>query len=387
MSVTIALTGQCAVHELLDLSASSAVRDVLTADVSLANLEATVKAPGAWPTKIKTLHLAVPEALQSLRALGLNVVAHANNHAFDLGPPGIAATSEAAQLAGLRLAGSGTDLSVAAAPVRVTAGEASIAIFSADLGPQPDLVYAAATRAGIAGLRMTRSIELPPERLAQMRRLGEELGDTARGEARRRAGYDADPAADALMLFGTAFVPGARVASQWSVDAADRVRLLSAVAAEKAAGRIVVLALHSHHWDADWTTTASGFLALAEELVEAGVDVIAGTGAPVLQPVHMVRGRPVFSGLGNAVFHTARAARYDGNGLDVWRGAALRLVLSNDGLFEEIKVLPIAVGRPAESGRSPLAPVPLAHQDAQDMMRRLTAALSAADAARFMLAG
>jgi poly-gamma-glutamate synthesis protein (capsule biosynthesis protein) len=387
MSVTIALTGQCAVHELLDLSASSAVRDMLTADVSLANLEATVKTPAAWPTKIKTLHLAEPEALQSLRSLCLTTVVHANNHAFDLGPPGIAATLEAATRAGLGLAGSGADVAAAAAPARITARAASVAIFSVDLGPQPELVYAANGRAGISGLRMTRSIELPPERLAEMRRLGEELGDTARGAARRRAGYDVDPAADALMLFGTAFVPGARVASQWSVDAADRVRLLSAVAAEKAARRIVVLALHSHHWDADWTTTASGFLALAEELVETGVDVIAGTGAPVLQPVHMVRGRPVFSGLGNAVFHTARAARYDANGLDVWRGAALRLSFSNDGLFEGAQVLPIAVGRPAESGRSPLAPVPLGREDAQDIMRRLTAALSPADAAGFMLAG
>jgi poly-gamma-glutamate synthesis protein (capsule biosynthesis protein) len=267
------------------------------------------------------------------------------------------------------------------------AGSASIAIFSVDLGPQIELVYAAATRAGIAGLRVTRSIALPPKKFAAMRRLGEELGDTARGEARRRAGYDAEIATDTLMLFGTAFVPGNRVAARWDVDATDHARLLAAVAAEKAAGRIVVLALHSHHWDADWTTTAGGFLALCEELIESGVDVIAGTGAPILQPVHMVRGRPVFSGLGNAIFHTARAARYDANGLDVWRGVALRLELSDNGAFEHARVLPIAVGRPAESDQSPLGPVPLGREDAQDIFARLTSALSPADIPRFALAG
>ena len=385
MSVTIALTGQCASHSPLDLSGSAAVRDMLNADVSLANLEATVRAPGAWPTKVRTLHLAAADALHSLRALGLNVVAHANNHAFDLGPPGIAATAEAAEVAGLWLAGSGIDLAIATAPVRLTGGTVPVAVFSVDLGPQPELVYAGATRAGIAGLRMTRSVMLPPDRLADMRRLGDELGDTARGEARRRAGYDADIASDTLMMFGTAFVPGDRVASRWNVDATDRQRLLTAIAEEKAAGHIVVLALHSHHWNADWTVAASSFLTLTEDLIDAGADVIAGTGAPVLQPVHLVKGRPVFSGLGNAIFHTARAARYDANGLDVWRGAALRLSLSDSGEFESAQLMPIAVGRPAESEGLPKGPVPLVGSDAEEICARLTSAIPPEKRARFVM--
>jgi poly-gamma-glutamate capsule biosynthesis protein CapA/YwtB (metallophosphatase superfamily) len=36
-----------------------------------------------------------------------HAVTHANNHAFDLGPPGIASTRAAVEAAGLKLAGSG----------------------------------------------------------------------------------------------------------------------------------------------------------------------------------------------------------------------------------------------------------------------------------------
>lgn len=372
MSVTIALTGQCALHGPLDLSGSAAVRDVLKADVALANLEATVAVDGAWPTKTKTLHLASPDALGALADLGVSAVTHANNHAFDLGPPGIAASRVAAEAAGLAFAGSGLSLEEAAAPTRL----GRVSILAADMGPQPDLVYASDIRAGIAALRMSRAVQLPPDRLAAMRDLAADLGDAARSAARRRAGYDADSDA-ALTLFGTSFVAGPMVASLWRADAADKARLLARIAAEKAAGQIVVVALHGHHWDADWAATPAWFLALAEEIVAAGADVIVATGAPVLQPAHIVAGRPVFSGLGNAIFHTHRAARYDAETLDVWRGVALRLTLADDGAFEGAAVLPIAVGRP-EPGRAgrPLAPRPLGDSDAAEIHARLTAALA-----------
>lgn len=379
MTVTLALLGQCAVHGPLDLTPSSAVIDALrTADVSLANLEATVAVAGAWPTKTKTLHLAEPDALTALADLGVTAVAHANNHAFDLGPPGIAATHAAAARAGIAVTGSGGDRAAALRPIR----HGGVAVFAVDLGPQPDIVYADDTRAGMAGLRLSRAVALPPDQLAAMRSLAADLGDTARLAARRRAGYDTDGAD--LNLFGTRFLPGAAVAPVWRADAGDRDRLVAAIDAEKAAGHIVVVAIHAHHWDADWSATPHWFQALAEDLVAAGADVIAGTGAPVLQGARLINGRAVFSGLGNAIFHTHRAGRYDAEGLDVWRSACIRLTLADDGALQSAAVLPLAVGRPepGPSGR-PLGPAPLGGTDAATMFDRLVAPLPPADRARF----
>lgn len=383
MTVTLAFIGQCAVHGPLDLGPSAAVIDALrTADVTLANLEATVAVAGAWPSKTKTLHLAEPDALTALADLGVSAVAHANNHAFDLGPPGIAATHAAAARAGIAITGSGDTRAVALRPIR----RGRVAIFAVDLGPQPDIVYADDSRAGIAGLRLSRAVALPPEQLARMRTLAVDLGDDARLAARRRAGYDAETSA--LTLFGTRFIEGTTVAPIWRTDAAERDRLIAAIRAEKTAGHIVVVALHAHHWDADWSVTPHWFQALAEDLVAAGADVIAGTGAPVLQGAGVIGGRAVFSSLGNAIFHTHRAGRYDAEGLDVWRGACLRLTLADDGALEAAAVLPLAVGRPepGPAGRPP-GPSPLRDTVAAAIFGRLVAPLAAADRARFTRLG
>src|SRR4051812_21745611 len=101
MSFTVAVTGQILIHGPLDFSGAEQrhVQDFLKADVAFANLEATVETSESWPTKTKTLHLASARTLVSLRELGFHAVAHANNHAFDLGPPGIAETRAAAQKA------------------------------------------------------------------------------------------------------------------------------------------------------------------------------------------------------------------------------------------------------------------------------------------------
>ena len=143
-SLTVALTGQALLHGPLALSGpGDRVRDLIgEADVAVANLEATVATEGAWPTKTKTLHLTNPEGIASLRALGFRVLTHANNHAFDLGPPGLVQTRIVAEGAGLHLVGSGANRDRAARPALVRTPAGTVAVHAVDLGPQPGIVYA-----------------------------------------------------------------------------------------------------------------------------------------------------------------------------------------------------------------------------------------------------
>ena len=117
---------------------------------------------------MKTLHVAVPEALASLRQLGINAVGLANNHAFDLGQPGVMATRAGALAAGFAVAGSGENIASATAPAIVMAGTSRVALLSFDLGPQQDMVYAGAARPGINPLRLRKQLVLPPEDLARL---------------------------------------------------------------------------------------------------------------------------------------------------------------------------------------------------------------------------
>jgi len=378
---SIALAGQILIHHALDLTqgGSPFLGGLLSTDAAFANFEGVVQAPGAWPTKTKTVHAADAAVLASIRAMGFTALAHANNHAFDLGPPGLAATRGAAEAAGLALAGNGENLTRAIAPVR--AGE-GISLISVDLGPQGDIVYAGADRPGIAPLRLRRTVGLGPAEYRTMQAILDGLGDADRLKARRRVGYSPDPElGEGLDAFGTRFIPTKAVQAAWQVDEADFARLEQVIAAEKARGAILALALHNHNWDADWTGTPGWLDGLCDRLVEAGADLILGTGAPVLQPMRIHRDRLVLPGLGNFVFHTGRPATYDREGVDVWRSIAARAILAPDGRLDSLQVMPIAVARPDE-GNGGTPPRPLARHDADAILKRFTARLSPTEAGR-----
>src|SRR5690349_21034917 len=117
-SATIAVTGQALLHGAIEVAEAKAVAQLLrSSDAVLANLEATVETEGAWPTKTKTLHLTSPDGIASLAEIGFTALTHANNHGFDLGPPGIRRTRQIVEAHGLALAGSGADAEQAAAPM------------------------------------------------------------------------------------------------------------------------------------------------------------------------------------------------------------------------------------------------------------------------------
>ncbi|MGK9054438.1 CapA family protein [Neorhizobium petrolearium] len=378
MPLTVAVTGQILIHGPLDLSGEGQrkVRDFLKADVAFGNLEATVETAGSWPTKTKTLHLASPEALASVRELGFHALTHANNHAFDLGPPGIAATHAAAEAAGLKLAGSGANIDEAAAPVVVPGPGRSLAIFSVDLGPQPDINYASADRAGVSPLRMKRTVAVPPAEFATLRRIVGSLGDDRRSAARAAVGYDAAERPE-LEVFGTPVVSGDAIDARWAADGEDMQRLVAGIGAAKAAGHLAAVAIHGHHWDSNWKVTPDWLLDLCRSLIDDGADLILGTGAPVMQPIAFHRGRAIVPGLGNFVFHTRRPETYDEKGVDVWRGAAIRLTLADDGCCQDLVLLPLAVGRPAP-GR-PHGPVPLHGADADEIRDRAFSGIAVED--------
>ncbi len=368
MSITIAITGQALIHRALDFDCDGAadLLAFLKADAVIGNFEGVVQAEGAWPTKTKTVHAVKPDAIASLARLGYTAMAHANNHAFDLGPSGIAATHGALDQHRILLAGSGQNLDEATRPVEWPVGDKAIALFSVDLGPQADIVYASGDRAGIAPLRIKRNILLPASDYAKISSIHQALGDEARLQARRRVGYS--PAADqALEAFGSHFKVGERVESEWSADQGDLTRLTTQLRLAKSQGKIVLLALHNHHWDADWSRTPPWLDRLSEELINAGADAIIGTGAPVLQPMRLYKGRAIAPGLGNFIFHTARGETYDEMAVDVWRSVAVRLTLDESGRCSAVEIMPIRASRLEAKTH---APVPLVGQEAHEMRER-----------------
>ena len=126
----------------------------------------------------------------------------------------------------------------------------------------------------------------------------------------------------------------------------------------RAEADIVVVAVHNHHWDPDWAHTPEWVTEIARNIIDAGADLIIGTGSPVLQGMSFYRGKPILAGLGNFIFHTRRGETYDRESVDVWTGAVCRCVFDRSSrTCRSVEVLPVAVGRPA-AGPGLIAPSP-----------------------------
>lgn len=76
-------------------------------------------------------HAVTPDVMDFLSALGFNLVSLSNNHAWDLGDCGVAATRAAALARGVVSAGTGPDISTASAPGYLTVGEFTLALVAA----------------------------------------------------------------------------------------------------------------------------------------------------------------------------------------------------------------------------------------------------------------
>lgn len=383
--VTIGVTGQTLVEKPVANLSGVLQRQMAGCGMLFANLEATVTAPHAWPVKPRTLHVATPETIASLAALGISDLGHANNHAFDLGPPGIAAAHTAAGNAGLSLAGSGADLAGAARPtLRMVAG-VRVAILAADCGgANAEIVYAARDRAGINPLRVNRTLVVPPDDHARFAALLAATGEDKRQAGRMAVGYRDILADGTLDFFGIAVECGEVVAEMRRPDAADLERMHAGIAAARAVADIVLVSLHHHHWMPIWSETPAWFAALARDLIDQGADMIVGTGPPVLQPITFHRGRPIFAGLGNFIFHTHRPKRYDAEGIDVWSGAVCLCRFDGSGCAG-IDIAPVAVSRLGSERVAP-APAALSGGEAEAVFARLAGGLTAEEQARVRLA-
>jgi poly-gamma-glutamate synthesis protein (capsule biosynthesis protein) len=79
-------------------------------------------------------HAVTPEVMDFLSALGFNLMSLSNNHAWDLGDCGVMATRAAAMERGVVSAGTGPDISTAAAPGYLTIGDFTLALVAATTG-------------------------------------------------------------------------------------------------------------------------------------------------------------------------------------------------------------------------------------------------------------
>jgi poly-gamma-glutamate capsule biosynthesis protein CapA/YwtB (metallophosphatase superfamily) len=266
------------------------------ADAVFSDLETTLRLEGAGvPTREGVFfHSAPPSVLDCLRELSINLLALSNNHSYDLGAAGIAATIEQTRARNFGHAGTGPNIHLASAPgyLESSAGSVALVAFASKV---PAGSLADENRAGVNHLCLA--------------------------------------------------APGV-------LDDADRERILASVETAAQRSEVVVVYHHDHYWEPDWHDTPRWKQRWARACIEAGASAYISHGVPLLHGIEIYRGRPIFYGLGNFIFHTrTKVGHYEPA---VWESVIAHCKFC-DGRLEALRIEPIALNEMGEEGPDFLA--------------------------------
>jgi poly-gamma-glutamate capsule biosynthesis protein CapA/YwtB (metallophosphatase superfamily) len=295
-TLSVVLTGQSLLRWSLPAAAPT-ITSLLKGDAVFTNFEASVFDPrkGQSPTDGAVVS---PEALESLKTFGFNLLSLSNNHSWDFKVPGIENTLEQAKRLELVHAGIGHTVEEAVAPGYMHTPKGTVALVAMASGLIADGASAAAARPGVNELRIEENAPNPD----------------------------------------------------------DAQRILQSIRNAKQRADLVVVYQHNHVFDKPFGTMMRE--RLPERLVppdwlvkwthaevDAGADIIVMHGAPLLHGVEIYRDRPIFFDLGNFIFQTALA--------NVWEPTAWESVVAYvdfaGATLKSIKFRPIVVEKIGQS--------------------------------------
>jgi len=295
------------------------------ADLAYGNLEFSINDHPGLQRPFYNFRVPTPFVWE-LAAIGINMVSMANNHALDFGPEGLADCLTALDRAGITHAGAGMTLAAARAP--------------------------GATR---VQSRTTRFALLAAMRYwTQKYRCG-----------------DPDGACLATVNPATVLVarPDGSVEAVEGPVESDVADLEDDIVLARRHNDVVIVALHthdvSHHraYGIQDTTPANDRIVFLRA-VDAGADMVIGSGPHVLRGLEIYKGKPIFYSLSNFIYQYRTPERIPvdlvhqrdteiqrGTNLSVWdrrdpqqvfEGVLVRMTL-NDGRLRRVQLIPVTI--------------------------------------------
>lgn len=353
---TLALTGQSLIlHDVRHIADEgfAAVKELTRkADVAFTNFETTILGRhGGWPLKGSAFGCSPAAVLDCLKDLGFNALALSNNHAFDLGPSGVLSTLEEVSNRDLLHAGIGPDATSARRAGVKEFDKRKVALVAMDAGPGPAIMFAdnamgiRPARPGVNKLDVFRVFEVDGGNFANLLSIQE----TFQSNPMERANYAQpdDPrelmSPDEIDFYGTIFRRSPENCRRIVVDETSLRRQLETIRAAAADGAFVIAYLHHHHWEPSWRDVPGWVRHFARSCVDAGANVFVSHGAPVLQPIEIYRGSPIFYGLGNFLFHLPEGED-DWGSPDVWKSVVATCCFDARGQVRSVDLVPIVIG-------------------------------------------
>lgn len=280
------------------------IEEIRGADVAITNLETLIHEFKGYPQRDSggTYMASPPRIARELQWAGIDLLAHANNHAFDYGPSAILETHQHAAAAKLVIAGSGADLQEARAPRYFRSDGRTVALVAM---ASTFIPYGAASRSrpelrgrpGINPLTISprrRAIIVPPEAAERIRAFGRLAGRPESKLARR------------------SFKVGARfhVGEKYGIEKgrrldseSDRDGNLAAIAEAAANADVVVASIHAHI-QGRWLGEFAG------DAIRHGADIVFIHGPHEIRAVELRQGKPIFYSMGDFLFELENIDRF-----------------------------------------------------------------------------
>src|SRR5579862_2647022 len=317
-AITITLAGQSMIRSDIRSTAPAAVpviQGLLHGDVVFTNLESTVAEKGETTQEGRGF-LTPPEALDALETFGFNLLALSGNHAFDLKATGMQNTLREADKRKIVHAGTGNNVTEAAAPAYLHTPKGTIALVASASGLITPGGSATADRPGVNELRVE---------------------------------------AGSLENEATEDLPGAPANAP---NPEDAQRILQSIRDARQHADLVIVYQHNHVFSNHSFTTVftEGLperLAPNEWLkkwthaeVDAGADIIVMHGAPLLHGVEIYHGRPIFYDLGNFIYNLPPTLTYIDEPMN-WESAVAYVQFQGKNL-QSISFRPIVLNNVGE---------------------------------------
>ena len=304
-TLSITLTGQSMIRSDIRAHAPAAVpiiTSLLKGDVVFTNFETTILDVTKGQSPKDGRFLSPPEALESLKTFGFNLVSLSNNHAWDLKVPGIQNTLAQVKRLNLAHAGTGNTLQEAVAPGYLHTPKGTVALIGIASGLIEEGGAATATRPGVNELRVEGNKPNPED----TQRILQSIRD-----ARKQA--------DIVIVYEHNHV----------FDKPFRTIMLEELPER----------LGPPDWLKKWTHAE----------VDAGADIIVMHGSPLLHGVEIYHSRPIFYDLGNFIFNLPPTDVQLDEPI-IWESAVAHVVFQGKNLqsisFQPIVMNKIGQGQP-----------------------------------------
>lgn len=294
-------------------------RILQSADVSFGNLETNITnlrtSKGGPTVNGDAYHVALPAVAPDLKAIGFNMMARANNHAYDWGIEGMRETTDVLDQAGIVHAGSGENLAQAAAPHfletrRGRVGLVAVATTFAPASRAADAAGQSPGRPGLNTLRLTRIVVVPQSMLESLRHIRNALPDPT--------GKGGNP--NEVVLADTIYRGGDHAGYSFEPNTRDETTILRNIREGKQLSDFLIVSNHDHN-PGNWSEHPADYArTFAHKAIDAGADAYIAHGPHRLREIEIYKGRPIFYSLGDFFFDNLNSVEgadyFESYGLD-----------------------------------------------------------------------